>query len=216
MQETRQHIIEILREVGQATVDTIVESLRNRREDEITAVTVRHHLNVLQKDDLITPPKLLHRSTPGRPQHVYELTTKAQQHFPNNYQKLAESLLSQMQTHVSEEGVNVILESVASQMASDANINSQTIDERLAQVVEYLNRHGYNASWEISEEGYVLYTKNCPYHEVAQKNDKLCSMDMHLITNMLGVVPRLISRVSDGDASCAYLVPNNNKKLHFT
>ena len=209
MQETRQHIIEILREVGQATVDTIVESLRNRRGDEITAVTVRHHLNVLQKDDLITPPKLLHRSTPGRPQHVYELTTKAQQHFPNNYQQLAESLLSQKQAHVSEESINVILESVASQMAADANIISQDMEESLNQVVQYLNQHGYNASWETCEDGYLLHTKNCPYHEIAKENNHLCSMDMHLISGMLGVVPRLMSRISDGDASCAYLIPSN-------
>ena len=81
MQETRQHILEILREIGQATVDDVVRALCERR-GEITAVTVRHHLTRLQEDGLITAPELRHRNTPGRPQHVYKLTEKAQQHFP--------------------------------------------------------------------------------------------------------------------------------------
>lgn len=207
MQETRQHILEILRETNQATVDEIVDELRNRRGDNITAVTVRHHLNILQKSGLITLPKLLHRSSPGRPQHVYELTDNAQEHFPNNYQRLARGLLERLSSHLPPDGVNVILEGVADDMALEANIDECPLDERLDKVVNYLNEHGYNAMWEENEHGYVLCTHNCPYHEIAQDNNKLCEMDMRLISSMLGVVPRLLSRVSDGQATCAYLIP---------
>ncbi|MEQ8677957.1 MAG: winged-helix domain-containing protein [Aggregatilineales bacterium] len=207
MQETRQHILEILRETTQATVDEIVDELRQRRGDNITAVTVRHHLNILQKSDLITLPKLLHRSSPGRPQHVYELTENAQEHFPNNYQRLAQGLLEQLSAHLPHEGVNVILEGVADDMAQEANITDCPFDERLDKVVNYLNQHGYNATWEKSDQGYILSTHNCPYHEIAQANNRLCEMDMRLISSMLGFVPRLLSRVSDGDMTCAYLIP---------
>ena len=95
MQETRQIILEILKDVGQATVDEIVTELKQRR-GNITAVTVRHHLNHLQRERLISSPKLKHRTTPGRPQHVYELTDKAEGLFPNNYQRLAAGLIQQI------------------------------------------------------------------------------------------------------------------------
>lgn len=207
MQETRQQILEILREVGQATVDTIVDELRERRGDEITAVTVRHHLNILQEANLITPPKMLHRNTPGRPQHVYELTEKAQEHFPNNYQQLATELLKQIQANLPPDGVNVILEGVAQNIAAKAQITDEDIDKRLDHAVTYLNEHGYDARWEKSDDGYVLHTRNCPYHELAKSNEHLCNMDMRLIASMLGVVPRLLSRISEGEPSCAYLIP---------
>jgi predicted ArsR family transcriptional regulator len=39
-------------------------------------------------------------------------------------------------------------------------------------------------------------------------DDDLCQMDMHLISQMLGVVPRLLSRISNDDESCRYLIPS--------
>lgn len=206
MQETRQHILEILREIGEATVDDIVAELRKRRGD-ITAVTVRHHLTRLQEDELITTPQLRHRATPGRPQHLYTLTEKARQFFPNNYQTLAEKLLDQIRVQLPPESANVIFEGVIHHMTQEADVSAIPFKERLVQVIDYLNKHGYNASWEETPEGYILRTRNCPYHSLALENHLLCGMDMRLISALLGVVPRLMSRVSDGDNNCAYLIP---------
>lgn len=209
MQETRQHILEILKDSGKATVDDIVNELRKRR-GEITAVTVRHHLNHLQRENLITSPQLRHRSTPGRPQYIYALTDKAEDCFPQNYQRLAGGLLAQIQTHFPAENINVIMEGIADNMAAEAQVDDLPMEQRLDRVVDYLNDNGYNASWELHEDGYVLETRNCPYHHLSQTTDALCSMDMRLISSLLGVVPRLLSRVSKGDASCAYLVPHKS------
>jgi len=207
MQETRQHILDILRSRGQATVENIVEDLRERK-GEITAVTVRHHLAKLQEQDLVASPKTRHRDAPGRPQHIYALTDKASSVFPNNYQQLAESLLRQIRQVVPAEGVNVILEGVAVEMAKNADIpDGIGMNQRLDAVVDYLSEHGYEAYWEASETNYVLHTVNCPYHQIAKEDETLCEMDMRLISSMLGVVPRRISHLSAGEPSCAYLIP---------
>jgi len=208
MQETRQHILEILRSTGQATVDDLVEELRKRRGDDITSVTVRHHLNHLQQENLITLPQLRHRSTPGRPQHIYALTEKAHEHFPNNYQHLAAGLLDQIRRQLPPEGVNVILEGVADNMAAEANIGDAPLLTRLDLAVSYLNDHGYNAFWEDTNEGYTLNTLNCPYHQMAKTTESLCDMDMRLVSALIGIVPRMMSRVSDGDSMCTYLIPH--------
>jgi predicted ArsR family transcriptional regulator len=99
MQPTRQHILEILKESGEATVDEIVTALSERIGD-ITAVTVRHHLEILRGDGLVSAPAVRRRTTPGRPQHVYSLTDKALELFPNNYRNLAEELLFQLKSHL--------------------------------------------------------------------------------------------------------------------
>lgn len=206
MQETRRFILEILRERGQATVDDIVHELQRRR-GSITAVTVRHHLNILQKEDLITSPELKRRNTPGRPQHTYTLTEKAKDLFPNNYQRLAAGLLEELQKHLPPDGVNVILEGVATQMAADAGIPDLPLQERMALVVDYMTAHGYEAYWETTEQGYLLHTSNCPYHQVAQANPTLCEMDMRLVSSLLGVVPRRVTHRAVGDSTCSYFIP---------
>jgi predicted ArsR family transcriptional regulator len=206
MQETRQHILEILKERNHATVDEIVEQLQKRR-GPITAVTVRHHLTRLQQENLIAEPDLLHRSTPGRPQHVYALTEKAKDYFPNNYQQLLNKLLDQMQKHIPADGVNVILEGVADSMAADASIPDFPLQERVEIATEFLNQRGYNARWEPCEEGYILWTTNCPYHHIAETSGALCDMDMHLISSLLNVIPRVLTRASVGDTACSFLIP---------
>jgi predicted ArsR family transcriptional regulator len=207
MQETRRYILDILRKRGQATVDDIVNDLRLQRGDDITSVTVRHHLNILQEENLINSPEQRRRNSPGRPQHIYALTEKAQGSFPNNYQRLAQSLLKEIQNRLPPEGVNVILEGVALQMAGDAAIPQLPMPDKLNVVVGYLSEHGYEATWEQAAEGYVLHTYNCPYHTLAEHNAVLCDMDMRLVASLLGVVPRRLSHVGAGDETCSYLIP---------
>ena len=108
MQETRRLILDILRRRAHATVDEIVDELQRRR-GSITAVTVRHHLMRLQEDGLITSPELKRRSSPGRPQYIYALTEKAKELFPNNYQRLASSLLVELQKQLPKDRINLIL-----------------------------------------------------------------------------------------------------------
>ena len=71
MQTTRQRILEILKEKRQATVEELSEEL------ELTPVTVRHHLEILRGEGLISAPSVLRRPGPGRPQHTYALTEAA-------------------------------------------------------------------------------------------------------------------------------------------
>ncbi len=207
MQETRRYILDILKTHGEATVEDIVDDLRELRGDQITPVTVRHHLNELLKEELITCPQLLHRTSPGRPRHVYTLTENAKEHFPNNYLPLTSCLLEQLSAKLPAREVNVILEGVADHMASQAGIPQVPMPERLGKVVSYLNEHGYSATWEEHEDGFVLRTCNCPYHHIAETSRTLCDLDMRLVASLLGVVPRLMARMSDGDSSCAYMIP---------
>jgi predicted ArsR family transcriptional regulator len=210
MQSTRRHILDILREQGEATVEEIVVHLHTRRGKEITAVTVRHHINLLQKDQFLTAPQLRRRSTPGRPQYVYGLTSKAQELFPNNYEHLAANLIQQLERALPPETVNVIFEGVVESMAANAGIGDVPLKQRLTRAVAYLNEHGYNAECEACSEGYMLVTRNCPYHSIAHETGALCNMDMRLVATLIGVVPRLVSRVTAGDNVCSYLIPGEN------
>ncbi|MGB7342277.1 MAG: ArsR family transcriptional regulator [Phototrophicaceae bacterium] len=209
MQETRRQILDILRDRAEATVDDIVDDLQILR-GSITSVTVRHHLSKLQEDGLVDAAQMRHRATPGRPQHVYSLTDLGNSYFPNNYPDLATNLIKQIKANLPEKQVNVIISGVADSMAAEANIPLEgNLRDRLDKVVDYLNCHGYEARWDVHDEGYVLITSNCPYHKVVHEDndDTLCQMDMRLISQMLGVVPRMLARISSGDESCSYLIP---------
>lgn len=206
MQDTRRNILDILKERGQATVDEIVDLLQSQYAQAITAVTVRHHLNILQQTGLVTEPELRHRSSPGRPQHMYALSDKARDLFPHNYRNLIALLLDQLKQQLPPEGVNVIFEGVAQTMAAQAMVEGASMNERLDAIVDYLNVQGYRAEWEQVADGYLLHTHNCPYHHLSAETDTLCNMDFKLIATLVGSVPRRLSQQARGDTSCTYLI----------
>ena len=207
MQETRQHILEILFDKKQATVDDIVEALFQKWDKNITAVTVRHHLNQLQRDGLIADPELLHRNVPGRPQYVYTLSERGMNYFPNNYKNLARALLHRIQTTLPEDSINVIMEGVANDLADAVQLNEQTLEYRLDAAVAYLNEHGYDAKVAPTQGGYIIKTHICPYSDITSGSQNLCHMDLRLISSIIGVVPRMTTRISDGDDLCTYFIP---------
>src|SRR4030042_6106856 len=110
MQQTRQYILDTLHEHGEATVDELVNALRVRLNHDITAVTVRHHLDILRSEELVTAPAVRRRHTPGRPQYVYALTEKALDIFPNNNQNLTAALLNQIKAPLSPPQVHTIMD----------------------------------------------------------------------------------------------------------
>ncbi|GAB4549174.1 MAG: hypothetical protein OHK0023_13230 [Anaerolineae bacterium] len=212
MQHTRRHILEILRERGECTVDELVEALQARIQHPITGVTVRHHIDVLRSEDMVSPPAVKRSGAPGRPQYVYSLTEKAREQFPNNYQNLLTAFLEQLKAKLDAPQVNVILEGVADQMVNQAQLphpalNAIPLEVRLDHVVNYLNTHGYDAEWRFHEQGYLLYTRNCPYHHIAQSHAELCGLDMRLIAGLIGIVPRSLGRIADDNDACVYLLP---------
>jgi predicted ArsR family transcriptional regulator len=203
MQKTRQKIIEYLRKNGEATVDELSEAL-----DNLTAVTVRHHLDVLRSDGLVAQPEVQHRVTPGRPKYIYQLTDKAEQMFPRNLSTLASSMVDEIKQSLPREQANVIFEGVADRMAAslESGPAGEPLEARLDRVVAHLTQHGYEAHWEKSEAGYLLHTSNCPYSGVADAHDDLCQIDMRYISKLLGRVPRRTLHIPEGDNTCSYLI----------
>lgn len=217
MQQTRRFILEILRECGEATVDELVGELKKRIQHNITAVTVRHHLDILRSDNLVTAPAVRRSGAPGRPQYVYSLTDKALEQFPNNYQRLIGIIVEQLKNRMPTSEVNVIFEGVADQMIAESTLSQVALESipfevRLEHAITYLNDHGYSATYEACDEGFILRTHNCPYHRVSHEHRELCGMDMRLISGLLGVVPRTMQRISDDADTCAYMLPTNHRQ----
>jgi len=202
VQQTRQIILNYLKEHGPTTVDKLAEVLN------LTSVTVRHHLDILRTEGLVAEPVIRHRTSRGRPQYLYALTEKASQYFPKNYDDLASKILAEIKAASTPQGVNVIFEGVASRFAAEAPcpIPGEPITNRLDRAVAFLNSRGYVAHWETTSEGFVLHTCNCPYEALAPQNRELCGMDKALIGSLVGAAPQCLTRVADGSSSCSYLI----------
>ena len=208
MQKTRQHILDYLKINEVATVDELSQIL-----DNLTAVTVRHHLDVLRGEGLVTQPEILRRNTPGRPKYVYRLTEKASNFFPQNINMLASYTFSEMKSLWDEQQINTLLNGVAVRMAADFpdKEKDEPMEVRLERITEFLNTQGYEASWDQTDDGFELHTKNCPYRSVTETHVETCTLDMFFISKLLGSVPKRVETIREGSDFCRYYI--NNGKL---
>ena len=202
MHASRQRILEILREHGPTTVEELGRHL------SLTTVTVRHHLELLRSEGLVSDPTPCHSSRPGRPQYTYVLTEQAGRLFPNNYALLAAHAISELKARSSPQEVTAFFEGLGSRLLANAPrpLPGEPLESRLGRAVEYLNAQGYFARWERLPEGYSLQTCNCPYRGVAGAHPEVCNMDLSLAASLLGCVLERRSRIADGQESCAYWV----------
>jgi predicted ArsR family transcriptional regulator len=202
VQSTREHILNILKERSQVTVDDLSQELG------LTAVTIRHHLDILRGEGLIASPLVRRRKTPGRPQYVYTLADEAGSFFPKRYAQLAGLILDEVRSRLSPAEMEQMMKNIGERIADQASLPEKDgFETRLAAVTEFLNNLGYMARWEQQKNGdYTLHVANCPFEEVSHRDQQVCTVDMTLLTRLLGVSPQRISWSAQGDQSCSYLL----------
>ncbi len=201
MQATRERILNILKERGQVTVDELSQELG------LTAVTVRHHIDILRGEGLVAAPVARRRKAPGRPKHVYTLTEKASALFPQRYSHLVGQILDEVRARFSPDEVKQIMERIGERMAKQADLSPTNFKARLVATVEFLDGLGYMARWEQGDDdGYLLSIVNCPYEQVSRQDYDICTIDVAMLTRLLGTSPQRVTSTAEGDHQCAYIV----------
>ena len=202
MHDTRQKIVEYLKEKGQATVDELAEVVN------LTPMAVRYHLNVLQRDNLISCPTVRRATGRGRPQQIYTLTEAADELFPVDYFGLTDYLLDELNAHLGKDGTSTLFVNIANRLAHEAPPikENQTVEERLDEVVDFLQGKGFVVDWEMQDGKYMINAHSCPYRQVVKQHNYVCLLDKQVIGSMLNTSPTRVSCLTNGDARCTYQI----------
>ncbi|MCB0061473.1 MAG: ArsR family transcriptional regulator [Caldilineaceae bacterium] len=219
MHAVRKHILEILKEQHNgATVAELAELL------EMAPVSVRHHLDILQGDNLICVERLERKGNVGRPQQVYALTEEANSYFPNNFAALAGRLVEQIKQMLPPDKVPCAFRSIAQEMAAEFfeekwqdrngdSSQSATFEQKLEEITAFLTERGYLARWEAVTTKdkpdavqlvYYLHKYNCPYAGVSAEHSELCMMDQTLMNELTGCECERMESLANGASCCTY------------
>ncbi|MFW6082615.1 MAG: helix-turn-helix transcriptional regulator [Chloroflexota bacterium] len=210
MQATRERILNILKERGQATVQELSRTL------DLTTVTIRHHLDTLRRENLVGAPTVRRRKAPGRPQHVYTLTEDASNFFPKRYEPLINLVLDEIRTRLSREEVKAMMASIGRRIAQDVSVPpGANFEERVSIAVAFLDERGYMAGWELDGSDYLLHVANCPYESVAHQYSEVCGIDRTLLVELMGPTLADLTRRSVPPHHCTYVLrPVQNGAEH--
>ena len=192
--DSRLRIVEILKRRRQASVTELSQAL------DLTPVTIRHHLDSLLADGIVSIPVPRRRPGPGRPEMVYGLTARADDLTPRNFGELCGCLLQAAED--SPAGTRSIIEQAGSALAVTALRRGAR--PSLNAVVRFLEERGYFPSLEQEENGSVIVLANCPYLEVARARPQVCQLDVAMLQALVGGTVVAQSSIARRDANCRF------------
>ena len=169
MTTSRQKILTHLKKTRSASAREIARALK------LSAPNVRHHLSVLSSDGRVEMTSVHNREGRGRPEKVYSLSEAA---LGDNLSALAEAVLTVA-------GSSLNLEAVASLILDESQFAGQSMNKRLALLVEKLNEMHYQARWEAGAGGPRVLFGRCPYARVIEAHPEICTMDAALLQKTL-------------------------------
>jgi predicted ArsR family transcriptional regulator len=205
---TRQNIMNLLRRQGQMTAGELSDALG------IGAVGVRQHLALLERDGLVEIVGL--RRSVGRPSHLYTLTMAAEQRFPKYYDRLALDILGHLSTIGGNDAVIELLDARrhSLRLKYAPRLAGKSRAEQVQELCAILDEQGYMCEYERLEDGsYLLIEHNCPVDCIAREHTQLCSQELTLYQELLGVPMIRDSTISSGEQYCRYHIPAEHDEL---
>jgi len=172
----------------------------------MSPVSIHYHLNVLQREGFVGTQPV--RRSIGRPHFVYSLRDSARELFPQSYHRLADRLLGELKSRLSEREIADLFAHIASDIATEytSALEGKPLDQKLETLVEILGEEGFLARAEKVSEGLRLTQYGCPYYYVVERHPEVCELDLNLISaTLLSPVERQ-GCILAGDEVCTFLV----------
>ncbi len=172
---------------------------------DITVSGARQHLMALERDGLIVHREM--RDGPGRPKHLYSLTTAGDALFPRTYAELTNELLQ----YVGDEDpdlVGKIFERRGQRRLQQAQARTAGLpfDARVRAIAQQLDDDGSLAEFrQIADDVFMIIEHNCTVLSVANRYSYACASELGFLQAALpeADVVRVAHQVTSGHV-CAY------------
>ena len=149
----------------------------------------------------------------GRPRKFYELTEKGMNLLPKKYVSFATMLVDEIESEFGRNKVNEILGKVADKIVSEsgwtkavggAKLSREDKISKLNDFVSTLNKLGYYARLEVTDDVVRIIRHNCIFYELAKNNSKIIcsSLGSEIIKNSINHKFDIKERFSDGNNKC--------------
>ncbi|NLE77373.1 MAG: ArsR family transcriptional regulator [Chloroflexi bacterium] len=200
MPNTRQDILDLLKEQGPCTVQELAAFVA------LTPMSVRHHLQGLLEAGLIDLAGQAPALGAGRPQQMYQAFTPAADSALAAARPLLAALLAETQTLLGpEELLNTLLRLAESEATpTHQRLAGLPLERRMREGTAHFSRLGHQSQWQRDGDAYVVHGYNCPYHPLADRFPQLCQMDAHLVGRIIGVEALQVASIPQSDGRCSF------------
>jgi len=211
----KEDILRFLLKRGTATAGAIAHHL------DVTPQGIRRHLKNLESSELIE-----HQTSQegiGRPNHVYKLSRKGREHFPDQYDQFALSLLNTVADTMGPEHVSKLLKHQWQSKAKEyrEKLGDAPLKDRMQTLVQLRQAEGYMAECYPAEEvdteavgraAFVITEYNCAIAHIAESYPTVCGHELAMFA--IALPDCSVERTHwlvNGEHQCGYLVKAKTK-----
>ncbi len=199
-------VLEVLRREGGMTAAQVGEAL------DMSSMGARQHLLRLEKDGSVG--SRFEKRPTGRPALIFELTDNAAEHFPQAYDRLAVSILGELEEMHGREAVTELLDHRRTRLekAYCERLNGTDDPFEKARIIAQIrDEEGHMAESFVDEEGCpAIIEHNCPIRSVAARYPEFCQMEEELFTNVIGAKIERVHHIAKGQYACVYRIGSNS------
>jgi predicted ArsR family transcriptional regulator len=173
---------------------------------------VLQQLRALEAANLVTRQTVRHGV--GRPRHLYDVTSDAQDLFPSNYDALASGLLAAIEAVGGDDLLDQVFaarrrqlgERVRGQMADRVGVDAPLL-ARVRELAVVQADQGYLADATLGSDGTIrLSEHNCAIYHIAKGSPAACQAELELFTEILGADVVRETHIASGDRCCTYRI----------
>ncbi len=205
MLSTRDQVLQNLLNRQRCTINELADAV------SINPISVRHHINRLEADGLVTSEEERHGV--GRPRRIYFLTNEGMEKFPSRYLNLSLRLVDKLKETLPEDTLETLFKELGSGMAEDevSNIDFEKLDlgDRVELTRKVLINEGFNVQVSKKNGDFHIMETSCPYVHIGKEHPEICIVDESLISTMLDTPVEKTQCILDGDNHCVYIASGN-------
>lgn len=191
-------LLDLLRIAGPLRVSEMAEAL------EVTPTAIRQRLVRLMSQTLVQREAI--RNGRGRPRHQYWLTEEGLRRTGSNFTDLALTLWRELRSVGDPGSRREILQRVAKGLAEKYadQIQGTTASERMHALKDLLAQRRIPATVHDTADRSVLTAHACPYPNLADHDQGICTMERLLFSELVGRDVDLAKCRLEGDAECQF------------
>src|SRR5699024_2597212 len=167
---TKERILYILKRNGEISMKELADHFT------ISDIAVRKHVQSLQWDGFVKKRK--ERQEIGRPFHLYSLTNKGHQTFPNQYDELPVKILQNLEKLEGKKVVENVLKhrNIQEEKELIPKLPTGDFDERMQEMIRLQQEKGYMIDYKKQDNGdYHMKIFNCPIYNLAAEYHQVCT-----------------------------------------
>lgn len=152
---------------------------------DISRNAVRQHLAALELEGLVT--KGVTHPTRGRPEQLYELTTKGHELFPRKYSWFSELLIESLREESSPEQLRQRFVEMGKRVGAHLPGVAGGPAERIEQMTSVMRDLGYESTMREGSGGAwpSIEATNCVFHHLASRFPDVCQFDLALLEQVV-------------------------------